>query len=297
MTWHHLLRSLLFAGAAAAVTALASGARAEGGEGSLVPIDVVREGVPVAPEPAVEAAEALADPKPAKPSAKARTGAKGSKAAPEPARVAEAPPAPGPVTAVAAAPQALGAAVAVAVPVAAVQAAPRASAAAAAAVVEPAPAAIAGPAEAAEIVEEDPSPRRSRRGKADAKDAARAAALRALVEHHAAEAGVPFHLADAVIRIESRYSAGARNGPNVGLTQINTRTAQSLGYQGAAAGLFDPATNLRYGLKYLARAYELARGDTCGTILRYQAGLRALSMTRAARVYCMRVQTIMASAQ
>jgi soluble lytic murein transglycosylase-like protein len=164
-------------------------------------------------------------------------------------------------------------------------------------VVEPAPAAIAGPAEAAEIVEEDPSPRRSRRGKADAKDAARAAALRALVEHHAAEAGVPFHLADAVIRIESRYSAGARNGPNVGLTQINTRTAQSLGYQGAAAGLFDPATNLRYGLKYLARAYELARGDTCGTILRYQAGLRALSMTRAARVYCMRVQTIMASAQ
>ena len=130
-----------------------------------------------------------------------------------------------------------------------------------------------------------------------ARDLASATALRALVELHASEAGIPFELADAVIRVESRYSAGARNGPNVGLTQINTRTAQSLGYQGAPAGLLDPETNLRYGLKYLARAYELAKGDTCGTILRYQAGLRTQTMTRAARSYCARVKTMTASAQ
>ena len=56
----------------------------------------------------------------------------------------------------------------------------------------------------------------------------------------------------------------ARNGPNVGLTQINAGTAQSLGYTGEASGLLDAETNLRYGLKYLAQAYKLAGGDTCG---------------------------------
>jgi soluble lytic murein transglycosylase-like protein len=120
--------------------------------------------------------------------------------------------------------------------------------------------------------------------------------VRALVMRYASEHGVPYGLADAVIQIESRYNAGARNGPNVGLTQINTSTAQALGYQGPAAGLFDAETNLRYGLKYLAQAYRLAGGDTCGTILRYQAGHRAQVMTRGARAYCARVQTILAQA-
>jgi soluble lytic murein transglycosylase-like protein len=80
----------------------------------------------------------------------------------------------------------------------------------------------------------------------------------------------------------------------MGLTQINARTAQSLGYQGPASGLLDAETNLRYGLKYLAQAYKLAGGDTCGTILRYQAGHRAQSMTSHARAYCARVKTIIA---
>ena len=82
----------------------------------------------------------------------------------------------------------------------------------------------------------------------------------------------------------------------MGLTQINVRTAQSLGYQGGAAGLLDAETNLRYGLKYLAGAYRLAGGDTCGTILRYQFGHRTQTMTGASRVYCAKVKVITASA-
>lgn len=127
-------------------------------------------------------------------------------------------------------------------------------------------------------------------------DAARAVALKPLIARHASENGVPYELADAIIRLESRYNAGARNGPNMGLTQINVRTAQSLGYQGAAAGLLDAETNLRYGLKYLAGAYRLAGGDTCGTILRYQFGHRTQTMTGASRVYCAKVKVITASA-
>jgi soluble lytic murein transglycosylase-like protein len=120
--------------------------------------------------------------------------------------------------------------------------------------------------------------------------------LKPLVMQYAMENDIPFGLADAVIRLESRYNPKARNGFHVGLTQINAQTAQSLGYRGAAEGLLDPETNLRYGLKYLGRAYKLADGDTCDTILRFRAGHRAETMTSATRRYCAKVQTLLASA-
>jgi soluble lytic murein transglycosylase-like protein len=132
------------------------------------------------------------------------------------------------------------------------------------------------------------------RGKADE---ARSGVLKPLIAQYASEHGIPYELADAVVRLESRYNAGARNGPNLGLTQINFRTAQSLGYKGDAAGLFDAETNLRFGLKYLAQAYKLAGGDTCGTILRYQFGHRTTTMTGASRVYCAKVKVLTAAAE
>lgn len=127
-------------------------------------------------------------------------------------------------------------------------------------------------------------------------DAVRANAVRPLIARYASENGLPFELADAVVRIESRYNAGARNGVNLGLTQVSIHTARSLGYTGDAAGLLDAETNLRFGLKYLAQAYKLASGDTCGTILRYQFGHRTKTMTAASRAYCAKVKVITASA-
>src|SRR5689334_16336086 len=85
-----------------------------------------------------------------------------------------------------------------------------------------------------------------------------------------------------------------RRGGNVGLTQINVRTAQALGYKGDPAGLLDAETNLRYGLKYLAVAYRLAGGDTCGTVLRYQFGHRTTTMNNASRAYCAKVRVSVA---
>lgn len=141
--------------------------------------------------------------------------------------------------------------------------------------------------------EAEDSPRRlSKLNRIIGDDPARASSLKPLIRRHAAENGVPFGLADAVVRIESRYNSKARNGPYMGLMQIHHRTAASLGYSGDASGLLDPDTNLLYGIKYLAIAYRLAGGDTCGTILRYQAGHRATSMTSAARHYCSKVKMI-----
>ena len=121
------------------------------------------------------------------------------------------------------------------------------------------------------------------------------ARVRALIARHAAERGVPADLADAVVRLESNYNPRARNGNNLGLTQIGFATARAYGYSGSREGLFDPETNLTFGIRYLAEAYRLAGGDTCGTILRYQAGHRARSMTTAARRYCAKVRPLLAA--
>jgi soluble lytic murein transglycosylase-like protein len=140
-----------------------------------------------------------------------------------------------------------------------------------------------------------PASRSSYRQKALTADAEKAAAMRPLIAKYAAAHGVPVGLADAVVRVESRYNPQARNGVNIGLTQINPLTARSLGFSGSHAELMNPETNLNYGIKYLGGAYKLAGGDTCGTILRYQAGHRATRMTGAAQSYCSKVKLIMAS--
>lgn len=116
--------------------------------------------------------------------------------------------------------------------------------------------------------------------------------LRALVARHAAANGVPFSLADAVVRIESRYNPRASHAGNLGLMQIRHQTARGIGYGGGAAGLLDAETNARYGMKYLAQAYKLAGGDTCRTVMKYQSGHMAVRMSGANRTYCAKVRSI-----
>lgn len=118
---------------------------------------------------------------------------------------------------------------------------------------------------------------------------------RDLILRHASANGIPFSLADAVIRIESRYNARAHNGGAVGLMQIKPQTARGLGYSGGAAGLTNPDTNLRYGMLYLAQAYRMSKGNTCATVMRYQSGHYATRMNGANRTYCSKARTIMAS--
>jgi soluble lytic murein transglycosylase-like protein len=157
-------------------------------------------------------------------------------------------------------------------------------------------AAASAPVETAEAPSAEAEPKPARAVARRTEDPQPSRSLKPLIERFAAENELPAELADAVVRLESRYDPGARNGLNLGLTQIHVQAARSLGYRGTAAGLLDAETNLRYGLQYLAQAYRLAHGDTCGTILRYQAGHRATTMTRAAKSYCAKVRTILARA-
>jgi len=116
-----------------------------------------------------------------------------------------------------------------------------------------------------------------------------------MIGRHAARYGIPAALADAVVRVESRHNAKARNGSNIGLTQISYGTARRMGYSGGVEGLYDPDTNLAYGIRYLGDAYRLAGGDTCLTILKYQAGHGARRMTAASSRYCAKVRTHLAA--
>lgn len=120
------------------------------------------------------------------------------------------------------------------------------------------------------------------------------ATYRPLVERVAAEHGVPSSLAHAVVTIESRYNPRATGRNVYGLMQLKHPTARSMGYSGGIDGLYDAETNVRYGMKYLARAYRLSNGDVCGTIMRYTGGLRATRISSSSQNYCNRAQAIMA---
>jgi soluble lytic murein transglycosylase-like protein len=63
-----------------------------------------------------------------------------------------------------------------------------------------------------------------------------------------------------------------------------------MGFTGSAKALYDPATNLRWGMKYLGKAHQLGGGETCGTILRYNAGHGAKRMNKISAAYCGKVK-------
>jgi soluble lytic murein transglycosylase-like protein len=96
-----------------------------------------------------------------------------------------------------------------------------------------------------------------------------------VVDPYAQAAGVPVHIARAVIRHESGCNPRARNKSGAtGLGQLMPATARGLGYRGSREGLLDVATNLRLSMRYLASA--LARGGSgCAGVALYERGLGA----------------------
>jgi len=119
--------------------------------------------------------------------------------------------------------------------------------------------------------------------------------VRAMVARHAAQNGVPFALADAVVKVESNYNPRATNRSGaMGLMQIKTQTARGEGFSGGSAELLNPETNIRYAMRYLAKAYRMAGGDLCGTVMRYQSGHGARRMSAADHSYCAKARGLMA---
>lgn len=116
-----------------------------------------------------------------------------------------------------------------------------------------------------------------------------------LIARYASLYGVPVSLAHAIVKLESNYrpTAHGRAG-EIGLMQIKPATARMMGYVGSAKGLYDPETNIKYGMKYLSEAMRLGGGSTCATVLKYNAGHGARRMNSVSSAYCAKVKRILA---
>jgi soluble lytic murein transglycosylase-like protein len=118
-----------------------------------------------------------------------------------------------------------------------------------------------------------------------------------LVRKHARAAGVPVGLALAVVQVESNFNPRARGrAGEVGLMQIKPATARAIGYKGSLKALYNPDTNLAWGMKYLAEAQRRGGGSVCGTILKYNAGHYAKRMNKTSSRYCGKVKSILRKA-
>lgn len=118
--------------------------------------------------------------------------------------------------------------------------------------------------------------------------------LNGMIAKYAKQHGVPYNLARAVVQVESTFRPHVTGGAGeIGLMQIKLSTARGMGYKGSRKALYDPATNLYWGMKYLGKAHQLAAGSTCGTILRYNAGHGAKRMNPISSRYCGKVKRIL----
>jgi soluble lytic murein transglycosylase-like protein len=124
-----------------------------------------------------------------------------------------------------------------------------------------------------------------------------AAPYDALIAAYAKSNGVPVALATAVVKIESGFRPNKTGkAGEIGLMQVKLSTARGMGYTGTAKGLYVPATNIKYGMKYLGMARKIGGKSTCGTILRYNAGHGAKRMNPVSAAYCGKVKAVMGGA-
>lgn len=118
--------------------------------------------------------------------------------------------------------------------------------------------------------------------------------LRRLVAEQAELNGIPAALGNAVVTVESSYNPKAKGSAGeIGLMQIKPETARLAGFRGPDSALYHPATNLRWGMKYLAEAQRKSGGTICGTILRYNAGHGAEAMNPISAAYCEKVKALL----
>ena len=117
------------------------------------------------------------------------------------------------------------------------------------------------------------------------------AAIRAIIEREAASTQLPPDIAEAVVFVESRYDSTVVGGVGeIGVMQVRPETAAMLGFRGTNAELAQLEINIHYGVKYLSRAWRLAGGDLCRTLMKYRAGHGEEVMTARSRIYCSRAR-------
>jgi soluble lytic murein transglycosylase-like protein len=119
---------------------------------------------------------------------------------------------------------------------------------------------------------------------------------RALIEKEAAQSGLAPEIAEAVMAVESGFNPAVIGGAGeIGLMQILPSTARMLGFAGTLADLAVPATNIHYGVTYLAEAWRRAGGDLCTAVMKYRAGHGETRFSFLSVNYCIAVRSKLAA--
>ena len=83
-----------------------------------------------------------------------------------------------------------------------------------------------------------------------------------LIKAEAPRSGVPTWFALKIAKVESGYNPMVTGGEGeIGVFQMKCQTARGIGYSGSCSGLYNPATNVHWGLRHLSMAVKASRGD------------------------------------
>lgn len=102
----------------------------------------------------------------------------------------------------------------------------------------------------------------------------------AMISSEARRMGVDQDLALAVAWHESRLKPGRElpepklKTSSIGIFQVLLPTARSMGFSGSKKALFDPKTNIKYGVQYLSQCTKRFKTDVNGIFCCYNGGLR-----------------------
>lgn len=111
----------------------------------------------------------------------------------------------------------------------------------------------------------------------------------ATVKKYAEASRVPIDLADAVAIIESAYDPQAvGSADEIGVMQVRLTIAREQGFEGTVQELFDPETNIRIGVTYLAGAWERSGGNVCQALMKYRVGWDETRISPLSAEYCRR---------
>lgn len=114
-----------------------------------------------------------------------------------------------------------------------------------------------------------------------------------IFRREAANHKIPLWLALGVAWVESKFDPKLGGTHDVvGMMQVMPSTAREMGYRGTKNGLRDAETNIIWGMKELAKDYELAKGDICMTIAKYKGGFRTNHINKGAWNYCTQVKRV-----
>ena len=98
--------------------------------------------------------------------------------------------------------------------------------------------------------------------------------VKSLIKSQAARAGVPTWFAMKIAKVESGFNPLVTGGVGeIGVFQLKCATARSIGYTGNCSGLYNPAINVRYGLKYLSMAVRSSHGNLWMAASKQNGGL------------------------